>query len=340
MGVLYATVERVKLDGDLRGADLNPQIARALESASRSIDGSRPGGGRLGRRFYPEVATRYFEALPTHDGATLPLGRHELAAAPTSITNAGTSLIVGTDVYLYPQYGPPYDELRLVSGAWSTALRGIVVTGPWGYGADEAPAGTVIEALDASETAVDVSDVSAIGIGSIIRVDSERMIVTDKSLLSTGQTATCTAFNDDQAITVSDGTQFHAGETIQLDAETMLVRSIAGNVLAVTRAYDGSTLDGHTGATIYAPRTLTVQRGALGTTAATHLINAPAFRHVVPALVESLCIAVALDQIQQESGDYAGTAGSGGSVPAGAALPALWADAERAFKPPTTWLGV
>lgn len=343
MGVLYATVERVKLDGDLRGADLTPQIARALESASRSIDGFAPGRGRLGRRFYPEIATRYFSALNVDATGTLSLGRHELAAVPTTVVNAGTTLTINTDYVPWPQEGPPYNALRfLTSGAWSSAFRGVAVTGVWGFNTEEAPAGTIAEDLDISETGVDVSDVSAIGIGTIVRVDTERMIVTDKTLITSGQNLATplTAFNDDVIVAVANGAAFRPNEVITLDAERMLIGSIAGNTLIVQRAYDGSLLDAHTGSTIYVPRTLTVQRGALGTTAATHTSGAAIVRHVVPALVESLAIAEALDQIQQESGAYAGTSGEGGAVPVGAGLPGIRADAEQAYRRPTTWLGV
>jgi hypothetical protein len=343
MGVLYATVERVKLDGDIRGADLNPQIARALESASRSIDGVSPGGGRLGYRFYPEIATRYFSQLSTRDVTSLTLGRYTLAGTPTSVTNGGTALTAGVDYVLLPQEGPPYNELRIITSAvWSSAFRGVAIVGPWGFNIDETPAGTIAEDLDISETGVDVSDISAIGIGTIIRVDSERMIVTGKDLLTSGQTlgTPLTAFNDDQLVAVANGAAFHANEVITLDAERMLIESVAGNTLTVTRAYDGSAIAAHTGATIYAPRTLTVQRGALGTTAATHTNGAVVNRLVIPALVESLAIAEALEQLQQESGAYAGTAGEGGSVPIGAGLPGIRADAELAYRRPVTWLGV
>jgi hypothetical protein len=130
MGVLYATVERVKLDGDIRGADLNPQIARALESASRSIDGVSPGGGRLGYRFYPEIATRYFSQLSTRDVTSLTLGRYTLAGTPTSVTNGGTALTAGVDYVLLPQEGPPYNELRIITSAvWSSAFRGVAIVG-------------------------------------------------------------------------------------------------------------------------------------------------------------------------------------------------------------------
>jgi hypothetical protein len=339
MGVLYATVERVKLDGDLRGADLTPQIARALESASRIIDGARPGGGRLGRRFYPELATRYFSWQSVDADDTLSLGRYELAAAPTTVVNASLTLTINTDYVVWPQEGPPYNALRLLaSGAWSSAFRGVAVTGVWGYNTEEAAAGTIVEDLDASETGIDVSDVSAIGIGSIIRVDTERMIVIDKTLITSGQTlgTPLTAYDDDVIVAVASGAAFHPNEVITLDAERMLIQSVAGNTLIVTRAYDGSPLDVHTGSIIYVPRTLTVQRAALGTSAATHSNGAAIARHVVPALVESYAIALALEQVREEPG----MSGEVGTMTAGATVSSLRADAEKAYKRQTTWLGV
>ena len=55
-------------------------------------------------------------------------------------------------------------------------------------------------------------------------------------------------------------------------------------------------------------------RGALGSTAATHLINAPILKHVVPGLIQELTVAEALNSIIQELSGYARTAGSGENV--------------------------
>lgn len=48
------------------------------------------------------------------------------------------------------------------------------------------------------------------------------------------------------AITVSDGTQFSAGQTIRIDSEQMAISSIATNVLTVTRGANGTTAATHT----------------------------------------------------------------------------------------------
>jgi hypothetical protein len=348
MGVFYATDTDVKQAGDIAGSDMDARIRRALEAASRSIDGTRPGGGLVGRRFYPEILTRYFETLPTHDASVLPLGRYDLISATTVLS--GSTTIASGDYFLEPQDGPPFDTIALKQTSYTawpsgSAQRGIAITGLWGYNTDEAPAGTITAAIASTgATAINVSDVSKIGVGTIVRVDAERMIVTDRALLTTGQAlqTPLTAFNDDQSVAVVTGSAFTAGETIVLDAETMLITAVAGNTLVVRRAYDGSTLDTHTGSTIYAPRLLTVTRGALGTTAATHLISAPLFRHVVPALAVSLCTAEALVILQQDGGAWSSqvTAGDGGAVSPGVGLADLRADAVRAFRKPVAWLGV
>ena len=50
--------------------------------------------------------------------------------------------------------------------------------------------GATVEALDDSETGIDVDAATsaAVGVGSILRVDSERMLVTERQQLDTGQT--------------------------------------------------------------------------------------------------------------------------------------------------------
>lgn len=349
MGVSYATVDAVMRAVEIAAsADADAQIRRALESGSRAIDGDTDSPGLIGRRFYPELATKYVPVLSTRPAHELSLGKLDLISA-TTVLSGTTTITLGTGGYfLRPQEGPPFTELVLDTGtysAWpSPGVQGVAITGLWGYRADETPAGTAAEAIDASETDIDVTTPRDIGVGSIIRIDSERMIVTDRTLVTTGQTLVTpvNAYNQDRSIAVSDGTKFSVGETIVLGAESMLVASITGNTLLVRRGWDGSVLESHAGDTVYAYRTLTVQRGALGTTAATHLISAPIYRHVVPALIESLCIAEAVDILTQEGAAYArqATAGDGQSVPLGGGLADIRERALKAFGRRQQWLGV
>jgi len=139
------------------------------------------------------------------------------------------------------------------------------------------------------------------------------MIVTAKSMLTTGQTlqTPLTISNADVTVAVTNGSAYNIGEVILLDAERMLIVDIASNNLIVKRAWDGSVLASHAGSTIFAPRSLTVTRGALGTTAAAHSDTTAITKHKVPVLIKQLAIAEALTALQQEGSAYARVVGSG-----------------------------
>jgi hypothetical protein len=314
--VWYCTREDVKhATATEETAWNNTQIDRAIAAASEAIEEPLTH-----RRFYPQIATRYFN-WPNDQYARpwrLWLDKNELISVTSLVV--GGAAVASSDYLLEPNTdGPPFTsiEIDLDSSAsfsgGSTHQRAIAITGVFGYRADEAPAGALAEALDDSETSVDVTNSALIGVGQLIKVDSERMQVTGKSMLTTGQTlqTPMTAEDNNESCIVSNGALFAAGETILLDTEKMLVEEIAGNTLIVKRAQDGTTLAAHTGSTIYAPRTLTVERGVLGTTAATHLTATAITKHVPPALVRDLCIAEAQNTLYQEASGYARQIGRG-----------------------------
>lgn len=319
MGVYYCTREDVKAALDYKEtARNNAQIDRLIEAASRRIE------TMCHRRFYPEIDTRYFDwpNKTSYRSWRLWLDADELISV-TSISSAGTS-IPSTDYFLEPvNAGPPYTRVDLdlssnsTFGGGATWQRDITITGVFGHSAEETTAGTLAENLDSSETGVDVSDSAAIGVGSLIKIDDERMQVTGKTMLTTGQTTqgALTASQADVTVAVTTGSSYIVGETILVDFERMLVVDIAGNNLIVKRAWDGSVLAGHSGsATIYAPRTLTVTRGVLGTTAATHSTSTAIAKHVVPGPVTELAIAEVQTILQQEESAYARSVGSGESM--------------------------
>jgi hypothetical protein len=314
--VWYATREDVKSALDTaETARNNATVDRTIEAASRAID------GMMHRRFYPELATRYFP-WPNWQYAQvwrLWLERDELISV-TSLVSGGVT-IPATDYFLEPvNLGPPYTSVEIdlssTSGfsAGSTHQRAIAITGTFGYSADDEIAGTLAAAVaSSSATTIDVSDSSAIGVGHLIKVDSERMTVTGKTMLTTSQTlqTPVSALASDVTIAVTTGTSYAVGEILLLDSERMLIVDIAGNNLTVKRAWDGTVLAAHAGSTIYALRRLTVTRGAVGTTAATHSNGAAITRHVVPGLIRELCIAEALNTLQQETGGYSRIIGTG-----------------------------
>jgi hypothetical protein len=53
----------------------------------------------------------------------------------------------------------------------------------------------------------------------------------------------------DTTITVADGSSFLPGDVGELDSETVLITSVSGNALTVTRGYAGTTAAGHTDST-------------------------------------------------------------------------------------------
>lgn len=319
MGVWYATREQIKAALDIaETARRDAQIDRAIEHSSRTVE------GKLQRRFYPWTGTRYFD-WPNPNSRTslrLWLDENELISATQVAVDNGDTVLTAGQYFLRRADNrdePPYTYVevnRAVNAAFSsgsTTQRAVQIAGEYGYRADTTPAGALAEALDAVETAVDVTDSASIGVGTIIKVDSERMTVTSKTMLTTGQTlqTPVDATEADTTIAVTTGSAFTIGETILLNSERMRIVDIAGNNLTVERAFDGSTLAAHTGSTIYAPRTLTVVRGDLGTTAATHSTSAAITAHVVPGSVNALCVAYSLNQLLQESAGYARISGAG-----------------------------
>ena len=314
MGVWYATREQVKAAMDTAETARNDSaVDRAIESASRSAE------GLLHRRFYPLVATRYFD-WPNRQYARpwrLWLDDQELVSVTT--LTAGGTVVPSSDYFLEPvNTGPPYNRVEIdlsstaAFSAGDTRQRAIQIDGTW-YLEDDTAAGALAEALDDSETGVDVTNSFLVGVGSIIKVDSERMIVTGKAMLDTGETCyALTASSSDESITGVTAGTVATGETIKVDSERMLVVDQASTTLTVKRAWDGSTLATHdAGTAIFAPRTLQVERGALGTTAATHTDATSISVHVVPALVRDLVVAEAIDQLQQETSAYARVIGEG-----------------------------
>lgn len=316
MAVWYATEEDVRRALDVaETARFAGQVGRAIDSGSRSVEGT------LRRRFYPQIATKFFP-WPNRQYARpwrLWLDADEVISV--TVFTAGGVAIPDTDFFLEPaNSGPPFNRVEIdlgsaaAFGGGDTHQRNIAITGLWGYRADSEPAGALAAPVDDSTTTVDVTDSAAVGVGSILLVEAEYAIVGAKRMLDTGQNlgGNLTDQKSDVSVAVTDGTAYAVDEVILVDAERMLIVDIAGNTLVVRRGFDGSVLAGHTaGADIFAPRRLTVERGALGSTAVAHLIATAVRRHVVPGLVRELTIAEAINTLEQERSGYARTAGAG-----------------------------
>lgn len=311
MNVRFATREDVKraLDSAETARD-NARVDAALDGATDSIYGLTQ------RRFAPELKTVYFDwpdQVQRNKSWRLWLDRNELISV-TSFVSGGVT-IPPANLKLYPNSGPPYSrvEISLSSSSALTAAntfqQSIAATGLFGHSNVEAAAGLLNGAVaSTTATTLAVTNSAAIGVGSLIRIDTERLNVIGKTMLTTGQTLQAPGLTDranSETVPVTNGAAYAIDETILIDAERMLVVDVAGNNLIVKRGWDGSTLAVHTaGATIYAPRTLTVQRGVLGTTAATHLDQAPIVEWQPPSLIHDLAVAEALLTLGQQSSGY------------------------------------
>lgn len=314
-GVYYASRESVMDALDVKAAAYSSEeILRAIESASENVE------GLCKRSFAPVVATYSwpYPNVAQNEAWTLWLDGSELISVTTLVSGGLT--IPSSGYYLEPnQYGPPFDRIEInrgstyaFSGGPSGPQRSITVTGLFGYSNDEVSEGTLAASIaDSATTTITAS--RNIGVGRLLRIDSERMTVTDKSFVTSGQTVQTplTANLNNQTLAVTDGTQFSKRETLLIDAENVLVVDIAGNNLIVKRAQQGSALAAHTGSTIYWARQLTVTRGVLGTTAAAHGNGSVVVRHKPPALVEQLTVAYALTRHLGERAGFSRDSGSG-----------------------------
>lgn len=315
MGVWYATREHVLGVVDIRmSASAATQLDSAIESASRAAD------ALCHRRFYPWTGTRYFDFPDRRRvrSSQLWLGADEVQSV-SAVVSGGVTLSA-SDYFLEPgNLGPPFSRIdldRSSNASWSagnTAQRNIAVTGVFGAVDQWLPAAALAEALDSSETGVDVTACPTVGVGSVLKVDSERMVVTGRGWLTSAQTVQTplAASAADTTVAVTTGSSFSAGETLLVDSERVLVVDVSGNNLTVKRAVDGSVLATHTGSTIYASRTLTVTRGVLGTTSAAHDTAAVVSVLDVPGLVNEFTVAHTIDTIQQRAAGYGRTVGSG-----------------------------
>lgn len=337
--VWYCTREDVKSALDsAETARNNGQVDRAIEAASRNIE-------RLCRRkFYPQAATRYFD-WPDRSGSAswrLWLNADELISV-TTLTVAGET-IPSSDYFLEPaNVGPPYSRLeidRSSSAAFSggdTHQRAISIAGVFGYGADVETVGELASSLAASTSATaNASFTRNIGVGDILKIDDEYLIVTGRNMVDSTQNlqSGMDASTADTRVDVTDGTVFLLDQVILIDSERMLIVDIAGNNLTVKRAWDGTVLAAHSSnADVYAYTGVDMERAQLGTTLAAHTTGDTIYRHVVPGPIKTLCIAEAINQIQQEASGYAREVASGEAArdAAGAGLEGLRAEALKLY---------
>lgn len=321
----------------------NSAIDRAIQTASDNID------GQMHRVFYPTDTTKFID-WPNFQRAypwRLWFDQWELADVTTNVpvVTSGTTVIPSNQIFWGPwNYSPPFTFLELDRsstasfGASTTPQRSVSIKGTFGYWIQTDPAGTLAVAMtDTTSTTAVTSNGALLGPGNVLLVDSERMIVSDVATVDSTATLTSggtTALASDSAITISSGPLINVTETILIDSERMYVVDVTGNVITVIRAWDGTQLATHSaGAHLFAYRTYTVVRGSLGSTAATHLINATASSYRIPFLIKDLAIGESAIQVAQELGLYSDPQGESAMAIHGisTAIADKWDEAETRY---------
>lgn len=314
--VWYATLEEVKSALDVAATSRSDaQILRAIESASRKVerDLHRP-------TIAPTLDTRYF----AYPGGRNRLRLEEDTLISTSlITTDGVTVAPTTGYLLGPanRNGRPYSYVDVQEGTtWAYASddwgrRSVVITGLFGYSDDSVDVGATSGTFAIDDTLVNLVS-PLVGVGSVLRVNDERVITTARNMTDTGLTLDANLLaNNSDSLLHADGATLYVGEVLLVGSEQLLVTDAAGSDFVVKRAWSGTTLAAHTaGDAIYSNRAFTVERGALGTVPAVHADGSVWSVWVVPGPVKTQTIAEVLNQFEQETSAYARTVGSGESA--------------------------
>jgi hypothetical protein len=314
----YASREDFKAALDTTdNARADSQIDRALAAATDDIE------GLCHRVFFPELRTMTFDHPNWFAPYTTPwilrLDANELISV-SEVLSAGVDITA--DVFLRPDDGPPFTRIEVdlsESGRFDsgdTHQRSLSVTGLYGFRDDETAVAELSSNINSSVTVADVDNGALVGVGNLLRINDERVVVTDKAFIDSGENLDADAGAAGTAsITVSDGSVFNVDEVLLVNAEKMLITDIAANVLVVLRAWDGSTLQSHTsGVSVSVLRRLSVQRGAVGTTAASHTSGDTVNKHQVPPAVKDLCINEAMLRVFGQRSGFARKAGLDGAA--------------------------
>lgn len=316
-------------------------VDAAIQAGSRAVE------QLCHRRFWNEVRTLQFE-WPNFQRAypwRIWFDASDIADVTTlvPVVTTGGTAIPNSAIFWggSSNYYPPYRYMELDRsqsysfGNGPTPQRNVQVTAITGYWNQAKAGATITASVDAVVTTIPVSDSSVIGVGDVMLIGTESLLVRDMTWSSTGLSQTgsggTTAQANDIVLTLT-GSGINPGEVIQLDAEWMLVLSATGSSVTVERAYNGSILTTHNDVAVLAQRSCTVTRGFGGTTAASHSSSALFTTQLVPDLVHQLALAEALTNLEQQDRSYGGQEATStqGKSP-GAGLPDLRAQCYGAF---------
>jgi hypothetical protein len=343
------------------GLITNLQVDRAIQSAARNIE------GHLHRLFYPQDLTLWWDWPNSQYAYPWRVWFDNWDCLCLTSFSSGTIAIPLNTCFLRPanpRPGFPYTSVELdrsstsaFGGYAATPQNAIQAIGTWGFTALADEAATLTANITSSQTSVTVTNSALISAGDLVIIgyargtapypsdtfghagliqpyEGERCLVQDVALADTtlAQTGSgCTTANSADNQLTAGAAGLNTGEVVVLDSEEMLILALnsAGTTATVQRAWNGTVLATHSGAEVYAYRSLTLQRGILGTAAASATEGTGVYKHRVPALVRDLAIAESVNRILQETSGYSRMVGAGDSaMPAsGTALADLWDEA-------------
>lgn len=178
----YATREALKVAAGWE-ADTDDTLAdRLIESHSGKVD------ELFHRHFFPRIATRRYDWPSRSQVSSSILWLDADLLEVRTFTASGSA--VSSDDYVLGPDDPDTeacDRIELESGVsfGTGGQRSLVVDAIWGYSRESAPVGALASALDDSATTVATTGLTAAGVGDLLLIGDEALIVTDRRIIAT-----------------------------------------------------------------------------------------------------------------------------------------------------------
>lgn len=238
----------------------------------------------------------------------------------TSITNDGTALTENSDFVFMRQAwdNGPYLGLERLSDAANFSEwcledpDSVQMTGMFGlYSRAQATGATLSATISAAATEMTVSNGSKVSPGMDLLLDSEQMLVTgwgDPTASATTLAAALDATSSQVSLTSAAG--LNTGELLRVDFEDMRLHRKKDNTGLVVRNWNNTGQAAHLiAAAVDVYRTVSIERGVNGTTAASHTSGAAVSRYMVPDNVLKLVKKMSILGMNQSRSNYAGRSG-------------------------------
>lgn len=306
---MYCSIADVLSDLGRRGVRDEAQLLGFIRSASTWIE------RKLGV-YLPEVASKTFNGEGGRDLWVPPLLELTSVIVDGNTISSSQYQLFGDGVGRPVWENGPCSRITILDdatelGAWSYEDEGNVLTGKWGLYLESKSLGISVTLADGSSTDLSVSNGSLVSPGMVLLVETEQLLVE-----GTGDPTAATSLvngaidQDADIVTVDNGSEFYAGEVIQIDLEDMAIVKKNGNSLYVLRGWNETVIAAHNDdSAINVYRTYTIKRGVNGTSAVAHADKA-VNQYLPPWDVRYLCKQTAILMLKKSESGYAGKTGN------------------------------